>query len=77
MRFTRGKRRPARARNRIEHDEEIDYKNLELLKRFISERGKIMPRKTSRISASQQRKLAREIKRARHLALLPFCSHHE
>jgi len=70
-----GKRRP-RIRNRIENIEDINYKNLELLQRYISERGKIVPRKTSRIGAREQRLLAREIKRARHLALLPYCSHH-
>ncbi len=56
--------------------EEIDYKNLEVLRRFISDQGKILPRKATKIGAKEQRRLAREIKRARHLALLPFCTRH-
>jgi len=51
---------------------EIDYRNERLLRRFISERGKILPRRTTGISALFQRRLTRAIKRARHLALLPF-----
>lgn len=51
---------------------EIDYRNLGLLLRFTSERGKIMPSRISAISAKKQRKLAVAIKRARALALLPF-----
>ncbi len=77
MRQVRERRRFGRVRIRIERIEDLNYKNLELLKRFISERGKIVARKTSRIRAREQRILAREIKRARHLALLPYCSHHK
>ncbi len=51
---------------------EIDYKNVELLSRFISERGRIMPSRISSISAKKQRILAKAIKRARMLALMPF-----
>ncbi len=51
---------------------EISYKNVELLKQFVTERGKIMPRRMSGTCAKHQRKLAREIKRARILAMLPF-----
>ena len=51
---------------------EIDYKNPQLLRRFISSYGKIMPRKRSGVCAKHQRKLARAIKRARIMALLPF-----
>lgn len=50
----------------------IDYRDTELLSRFISERGRITPRRISAVSAKKQRELARAIKRARHLALLPF-----
>ncbi len=50
----------------------IDYKNIGLLKRFISERGKIYPRRTTRTSAKHQRQLAQAIKRAREIALLPY-----
>jgi small subunit ribosomal protein S18 len=50
----------------------IDYKDVRLLSRFISERGKIMPSRISAVSAKKQRELAQAIKRARHLALLPY-----
>ncbi len=50
----------------------IDYKDVKLLQRFLSERGKIMPSRITAVSAKHQRELARAIKRARNLALLPF-----
>ena len=50
----------------------IDYKDVELLKRFISANGKIIPRRVTGTSAKYQRKLARAIKRARQMALLPY-----
>jgi len=50
----------------------IDYKDVELLKRFINDRGKIVPRRQSGITAAEQRRLTRAIKRARHVALLPY-----
>ncbi|MCL1949719.1 MAG: 30S ribosomal protein S18 [Turicibacter sp.] len=50
----------------------IDYKDAELLKRFISDRGKILPRRVTGTSAKYQRELTTAIKRARHMALLPF-----
>lgn len=53
---------------------EIDYKDIKLLSRYISERGKIMPSRITAVSAKKQRQLARAIKRARMLALLPFVS---
>ncbi|MCI4660982.1 MAG: 30S ribosomal protein S18 [Neomegalonema sp.] len=49
----------------------IDYKDVKLLQRFISERGKIVPSRITAVSAKKQRELARAIKRARFLALLP------
>ena len=55
--------------NKIEH---IDFKDVDLLKRYITERGKILPRRITGTSAKYQRKLAIAIKRARHMALLPF-----
>lgn len=55
-----------------ENAPEIDYKNLDVLLRFVSERGRIMPSRISSVSAKKQRKLAKAIKRARQLALLPF-----
>ena len=50
----------------------IDYKDVKLLQRFISERGKIVPSRITAVSAKKQRELAKAIKRARVLALLPF-----
>jgi small subunit ribosomal protein S18 len=50
----------------------IDYKDIELLRRFVSERGKISPRRNTGTSPKMQRELAKAVKRARHLALLPF-----
>lgn len=52
----------------------IDYKDVDLLKKYISDRGKILPRRVTGTSAKYQRKLAVAIKRARHMALLPFVS---
>ncbi len=51
---------------------EIDYKNTELLRRFTTEEGKIRPRRQTGTCAKHQRALAIAIKRARHIALLPF-----
>jgi len=50
----------------------IDYKDVKLLGRFISERGKIVPSRITAVSSKRQRELTRAIKRARMLALLPF-----
>ena len=50
----------------------IDYKDVKLLSRYISERGKIVPSRITAVSAKKQRELARAIKRARFLGLLPF-----
>lgn len=50
----------------------IDYKNTALLQKFISERGKILPRRVTGTSAKYQRMLTTAIKRARHVALLPY-----
>ena len=51
---------------------QIDYKQIEVLKRYIMENGKIRPRRQTGACAKHQRELARAIKRARHIALLPF-----
>ncbi len=53
----------------------IDYKDIRLLSRYISERGKIVPSRITAVSQKAQRQLAREIKRARFLALLPYVAH--
>ncbi len=50
----------------------IDYKDVRLLQRFISERGKIVPSRITAVSAKKQRELAQAIKRARQLALIPY-----
>jgi small subunit ribosomal protein S18 len=50
----------------------IDYKDVKLLSRYLSERGKIVPSRITAVSAKRQRELAKAIKRARNLALLPF-----
>jgi small subunit ribosomal protein S18 len=50
----------------------IDYKDVRLLQGFVSERGKIVPARITAVSGKKQRELARAIKRARHLGLLPY-----
>ena len=50
----------------------IDYKDVELLKKFITDRGKILPRRLTGLTAKQQRDLTTAVKRARIIALLPF-----
>ena len=57
--------------------EEIDYKDLELLKAFISETGKIVPSRITVTKARYQRQLAKAIKRARFLSLLPYTDAHK
>ncbi|NUK00832.1 30S ribosomal protein S18 [Streptomyces lunaelactis] len=52
----------------------VDYKDTDLLRRFISDRGKIRSRRVTRVSAQQQRQLARAVKNAREMALLPYSS---
>jgi small subunit ribosomal protein S18 len=56
---------------------QIDYKDEKLLSRFLTERGKILPRRLSGISARHQRQLSTAIKRARYLALLPYIKGHQ
>jgi small subunit ribosomal protein S18 len=55
--------------------EHIDYKDVYRLKKFITTRGRILPRSRTGVCARHQRELAREIKRARYLALLPFSNY--
>lgn len=66
MRMRKPRRRPARS------EVVLDYKQPETLKRYLNEFGRIRPRRQTLLSAPDQRKLAREVKRARHIALLPF-----
>ncbi len=55
-------------------DSVIDYKDIRVLRRFLTERGKIVPRRVSKLSQKQQKELVKAIKRARILALLSFVS---
>ena len=56
---------------------EIDYKDLEILKQYVSETGKIVPSRITGTTAKYQRQLATAIKRARYLALLPYTDAHQ
>ena len=72
-----GPRRPFYRRRKVcpfsgEGAPKIDYKDIKLLQRFISERGKIVPSRITAVSAKKQRELARAIKRSRFLGLLPY-----
>ncbi len=58
----------------VDHVDYIDYKNEENLKRYVNEFGRIRPRRQTGTCAKHQRRLAQAIKRARHIALLPFVS---
>ncbi len=60
------------SKRKAESLKNINYKNTELLLRFITERGKILPRRFSGVSAKDQRALSRAIRRARNLGMLPF-----
>ena len=55
-----------------ENASKIDYKDVRLLQKYVSERGKIVPRRISAVSAKKQRELAKAIKRSRFLALMPY-----
>lgn len=68
-RFKPGKKVCYFCKNRIT---EIDYKEYELLRKFMTPRGKILPRRNTGTCAKHQRQLARAIKRAREMALLPY-----
>lgn len=57
--------------------EEVDYKDVELLKRFVTETGKIVPSRITGTCARYQRQLAKAVKLARYLSLLPYCDRHE
>lgn len=70
MRKFRGERPPIKHFGKT--DPPIDYKDVELLAKFIGPHGQIISRKRSGLDTQRQRELKRAIKRARHLALLPF-----
>jgi small subunit ribosomal protein S18 len=72
-----GARRPFMRRRKTcpfsgDNAPKIDYKDVKLLQRYVSERGKIVPSRITAVSASKQRELAAAIKRARFLGLLPY-----
>ncbi|MGL4362068.1 MAG: 30S ribosomal protein S18 [Cellulosilyticaceae bacterium] len=74
MAMQRRRNRRRRKVNQFAGDniKKINYKDINTLKKFISERGKILPRRITGNSAKAQRKLTVAIKRARHVALLPY-----
>ena len=61
-----------RRRQRYHKIESFDYKDVDTLRKFINERGKIVSRRVTGLSAKQQRMVTRAVKRSRHMALLPF-----
>lgn len=68
----RGRRRKKVCVFTAENIKHLDYKDLPRLRKFISERGKILPRRVTGNCAKAQRMLTQSIKRARHMALLPY-----
>ena len=70
----RRKRRPKVCHFCVVKIEHVDYKEIEKLKKYITERGKIVPRRVTGTCAKHQRQITRAIKRARIIALLPFTS---
>ena len=67
-------RRPKKNPLKAEGIETVDYKNYDLLRKFISERGKIRSRRVTGLTPQQQRQVATAVKNAREMALLPFHS---
>ena len=67
-------RRPRKKECRfcVDRVDEIDYKDIEKLKKYVSDRGKILPRRVTGNCAKHQRKVTEAIQRARHIALLPY-----
>ena len=73
--FNRNRRSRRKACNFcVDKSEGIDYKEVNKLRKYVSERGKILPKRISGTCAKHQRQLTTAIKRARHVALLPFSS---
>lgn len=77
MRTTTGEKRDRKPHKKVcnfcaERIQLVDYKEVSRLRRFVSERGKILPRRVTGTCARHQRRLATALKRARHVALLPY-----
>ena len=70
-------RRKKIARPTVDDVTGIDYKDIALLKSFVSESGKIIPSRITGVPASMQRQITRAVKIARHLALIPYCDSHK
>lgn len=64
--------RKKRRNSPLDNSQKIQYKDIELLKTFLSEHGKILPRRRTNLSVKQQKTLKKAVKRARVLSLLPF-----
>jgi len=77
MSFDKGFRRPRYCRFTAENVKEIDYKDLDTLKEYMTETGKITPARVTGVKAKYQRQLTTAIKRARFLSLIPYCDAHE
>jgi small subunit ribosomal protein S18 len=71
-----GRRRNLRSLAREVTLDDLNYKQVQVLSRFVDRHGRILSRRKTRISAKMQRRLTREIKRARHLALMPYTREH-
>ena len=76
MAYNKGPRKPRRKACQfcVEKAETIDYKDVTKLRKFVSERSKILPRRVTGTCAKHQRELTTAIKRARHIAILPYTS---
>ncbi|MDR9497562.1 MAG: 30S ribosomal protein S18 [Hydrogenovibrio sp.] len=75
--MARGFGRKKFCRFTVEGVKEIDYKDLDTLRSYVTETGKIVPSRITGTSAKYQRQLSRAIKRARYLALLPYSDQHK
>lgn len=76
MAYRRGRRRRRGCRFCSDGVDVVDYKNLDLLQKFVTDRGKILPRRKTHLCARHQRVLAAAVKRARQAVLLPYTEEH-
>ncbi|MGI5286401.1 30S ribosomal protein S18 [Nonomuraea polychroma] len=70
----KSRRAPRKKPNPLLHVDHIDYKDTNLLRKFVSDRGKIRSRRVTGVTVQQQRQIAKAIKTAREMALLPYAS---